>query len=411
MILPVSSVKDASASRKAGRTFMDLAAQTPSSRDRYVDFLRAFSICVVVLGHWLIAVVYITDGQISGVNALHVIPGLWITTWILQVMPLFFFVGGFSNLVTLDSLARKGGDYSQFIQSRLSRLMRPTVVLLALWIPLAVAVDLFSGFSDTVMEQGTGLVTRPLWFLGVYLVMIALAPLMLKIHRRFGFRALAGMAVGAAVVDLAGVGFNVPLVGNFNYLFVWLFAHQLGFFYADGSLLKLSTRHYAAMALGGLAVLAALTKYGDYSVSMVGLVNERSNTNPPTICILVLTIWQVGLAMLLRKPFSRLLARQRIWAYVIALNAMIMTMFLWHQTALLITVGIIYPLGFPQPEAGTAQWWALRPVWVAALATVLAVLVAVFGRYERGGPNRSRRSDASRSDSPPPAPDPVQAGA
>jgi hypothetical protein len=61
-----------------------------------------------------------------------------------------------------------------------------------------------------------------------------------------------------------------------------------------------------------------------------------------------------------------------------------MTMFLWHQTAVLITVGVLYPLGFPQPETGTPAWWAVRPLWVGALAVVLAVLVLIFSRFERG---------------------------
>jgi hypothetical protein len=32
-----------------------LAAQTPPERNRYVDFLRAVSIMVVIAGHWMIA--------------------------------------------------------------------------------------------------------------------------------------------------------------------------------------------------------------------------------------------------------------------------------------------------------------------------------------------------------------------
>ncbi|HVL52293.1 MAG TPA: acyltransferase, partial [Actinomycetota bacterium] len=372
------------------RPFMSLAEKTPPGRDRYVDFLRAFSICVVVLGHWLIAVVYVRDGEISGVNALHVIPGLWIATWLLQVMPLFFFVGGFANLVSLDSIGRRGGDYAQFIRSRVDRLLRPTAVYLGLWIPIAIGIDLFTGFSDEVQEMAFELLTRPLWFLGVYMIMIGLAPFMLKLHRRHGFAALAALAAGAVIVDVVQLSLEMPIVGALNYFFVWLFAHQLGFFYADGTLLKLGRRYFAAMALGGLAALVLLTTLGPYSSSMVGLVRERSNTNPPTICILVLTIWQVGLAMLLRDRFNRMLARTKTWAKVIALNAMIMTMFLWHQTAVLITVGLLYPLGFPQPEAGTAQWWLVRPLWVASLTMVLALLVLVFGRFERGVKPRSR---------------------
>ena len=266
-------------------------------------------------------------------------------------------------------------------------------------------MDTRSPFSSTCSAaSATGelglafeLLTRPLWFLGVYLIMIGLAPAMLKLHRSFGFKALAGLAVGALVVDLVQFGLDMPFAGNFNYFFVWLFAHQLGFFYADGSLVKLGSRYFAAMAAGGLALLVLATAAGPYSSSMVGLVNERSNTNPPTICILLLTIWQVGLAMLLREPFNRRLARNRTWAKVIALNAMIMTMFLWHQTAVLITVGALYPLGFPQPETGTGTWWAVRPLWVLCLSIVLAVLVVIFGRFERGVKPKSSKPAAEAS--------------
>ena len=42
----------------------DLAAATPASRERYVDFLRAVSILVVVVGHWTIALIFRDDGVI-----------------------------------------------------------------------------------------------------------------------------------------------------------------------------------------------------------------------------------------------------------------------------------------------------------------------------------------------------------
>jgi len=195
-------------------------------------------------------------------------------------------------------------------------------------------------------------------------------------------------------VDLLGINLKVPFIGALNYLFVWLFAHQLGFFYADGSLLRLSRRAYLAMAAGGLLALVLLTTWGGYSSNMVFNVHGRSNTNPPTICILVLTIWQVGLAMLLRGPVSRVLARRKPWAGVIALNTMMMTMFLWHMTAAVIIVVFAYPWGFPGPPAGTALWWFLRPVWVAMLAVTLAALVLVFGRYERGRTPKGKRVPA-----------------
>jgi fucose 4-O-acetylase-like acetyltransferase len=375
---------DSTPSSPSRRSFLTLADQTPAGRHRYVDFLRAFSICVVVLGHWLVTVIYWQNGRLVGVNALEEIRGLWLATWVLQVMPMFFCVGGFSNLVTLDSMARKGGNYAGFIHQRASRLLKPTAVFLGVWIPVSIFLESFLDLDLRAFELSMKLLTAPLWFLAVYLMMIGLAPKMLKIHRRFGTRAPAAMAVGAAVVDLLGIVFDVPYIGGLNYLLIWLFAHQLGFFYADGSLLRLGRKAYWAMAAGGLAGLFLLDTFAGYSSNMVFNVDGRSNTNPPTICILVLTVWQVGLAMLLREPVSKMLARRKPWAKVIALNTMMMTMFLWHMTAAVIIAAVVYPLGFPGPEAGTPQWWLLRPVWIAMLLAVLAGLVLVFGRYERG---------------------------
>ena len=78
-----------------------LAAQTPPQRNRYVDFLRAASICVVILGHWLLVAPYLEDGQLVAADALSLIPWTRWLTWLLQVMPIFFLVGGFSNGIGL----------------------------------------------------------------------------------------------------------------------------------------------------------------------------------------------------------------------------------------------------------------------------------------------------------------------
>ncbi len=39
-----------------------IAEATPPSRNRYIDFLRAASILVVVFGHWLMATPYLAAG-------------------------------------------------------------------------------------------------------------------------------------------------------------------------------------------------------------------------------------------------------------------------------------------------------------------------------------------------------------
>ncbi|MGH2705696.1 MAG: acyltransferase family protein [Actinomycetota bacterium] len=361
----------------------DLAERTPASRERYVDFLRAFSILVVVLGHWFIALIYWEDGRIGVDNAIGVTRGLWLGTWLLQVIPLFFFVGGFSNAKTLEARRRRGEPLSAFWRTRTRRLLFPTAVFVAVWIPVQVALHL-TGRGGEGLLRGGMLPFGPLWFLLVYLGIILMAPAMAELHRRFRLGALAAIVAAAVAVDLLRFAAGVPAVGWLNLGLVWLAAHQLGFFYADGSLPAVSRRLHAVMAIAGLGTLVVLTNIGVYPRSMIGTDVERiSNMNPPTICILALTFWQVGLAMLLRERLSRWLARTRPWIAVVAANGLIMTVYLWHMTAYVLVILALYPLGLGRPEQSSAAWWIQRPLWLLAPGAVLALLIGVFGRFER----------------------------
>ena len=375
-----------------------LAAATPADRDRFADLLRVVSILVVVAGHWLMAVVVWRDGRVEGGNALALVPGLWLATWLLQVMPLFFFVGGLANLVS----ARRGGGWAEFVRGRATRLLRPTVAFLAVW-AVAAAVLGLAGVPEAVLRPVARLVVQPLWFLGLYLLVVALAPVMLRLHRQFGPAVVVWLGLGAAAADLLGrVAGPTALgrVGDGNYVLVWLFAHQLGFLYADGTLTSWPRRAHAAMAAGGLAALVALTASGAWPPSMVGLPGDRvSNMSPPSLCIVALTVWLVGLAMLLRPAVTGWLRRPRPWTMVVTAGSALMTLFLWHLTALVLAVLVLHPLGVTEPTPGTPVWWALRPLWLLVPAAVLVPLVALFARFERPAPTlgttaRTRRHGA-----------------
>ena len=369
----------------------DLAAATPESRDRYVDFLRALSIAVVVFGHWLMAIVFYDGGRVSGANALEVIPGIWVLTWILQVMPVFFFVGGFANLVSLKAAYARGDTPGTFIRSRVERLMKPTVVFIAAWVALAFVLEHVFGLGPAV-AHATAMIAKPVWFLAVYALVISLAPMMLALHQRFGVRVPLTMVAGTVVVDVLRIGYGMELLGYLNFAFVWLFAHQLGFFYADGTLTAFSRKVFAVSAAAALGTLVVLTNISVYSRSMVGVTGDGvSNNDPPSVCLIALTIWLVSLTMLARGPVSRWLQGTRPWSAVIAANSMIMTVFLWHLTALLIAVVTAYPLGFPQYEGGTAAWWISRPFWLAILTVILVPLVLAFWRFEK--PSFTKRAE------------------
>src|SRR5262245_44639406 len=319
----------------------ELAQRTPDTRDRYVDFLRILSIVVVVLGHWLMAVVTWHGDTFRTGNVIALVPGLWAATWLLQVMPLFFFVGGFANAVTIDAFRRRGLSASEFVTSRVRRLILPVAVLLVVWLPAAVVLE-HVGMPPRVLHSATRLVCQPLWFIGVYLLVVGLAPAMRDVHARIRGGALLALAATVVIVDAARFALGLSAIGYVNVLLVWLFAQQLGFFYADGSLATVRRTTLVRIGAAAVVLLIALTTWGPYPHSMVGLPGERvSNMSPPTLCLLVLTVFQVCLVMLVRPLAQRWLARPRVWTAVIAGNGVIMTIFLWHLTALLIALSAL----------------------------------------------------------------------
>lgn len=358
-------------------------AATPPGRDRVVDLLRAASILLVVSGHWLIATAVRVDGDLRGTNALAVLSWLRPVTWAFQVMPVFFVVGGFANLRSLRPDAPGAVDVGTFVAVRAERLLRPTVLFAAVWLPLAaVAVRI----SDRPRLAGdvARIAAQPLWFLAVYVLVVLVAPLQLRAHRRnaaLTLAVLAGVVVGLDALRLSEVA---PGPAVLNYLAVFLFAQGMGFAYAEGRLSGVPPRVALAVAGCALGVLVALTTVGPYPVSMIGLPGQRiSNMSPPTFAILVLGVAQAALLLAAHRPLSVWLQRPRAWRATIIVNLAMLTIFLWHLTAL-ITVGVaLLGLGLAVPEVGTAAWWLERPLWLAGSAAVLLGIVVVASPVER----------------------------
>jgi hypothetical protein len=232
-----------------------------------------------------------------------------------------------------------------------------------------------------------------LWFLAVYLVVVALTPAMLAAHRRWGLAVPAALTVVAAGFDALRLSAGLGYLGVANFLVVWLILPLLGFAWRDGTLTRTPARPWL-LFLGGSAALVTLTTVGPYPISMVGVPGaEVQNTSPPTVALLALAVAHTGLVLLLAGPLRRWLHRGRVWMAVIAVNGVIMTLYLWHMVPVLVVALALYPTGvMPQPEIGSASWFAWRPVWVAACGLLLGVLVAVFARFERP---RGRASTAT----------------
>src|SRR5262245_41303531 len=142
-----------------------LVDATPTTRDRVVDLLRAASICVVVLWHWSLSITHWRgDGTLTMPNPIGDVPGKWALTWMLQVMPVFFFVGGYANLAGWQAVTRDGGGAAEFLRTRMRRLLLPILPLVGVWAAFDLMVQATGRRS--VLVWGI-VVFVPLWFLGV----------------------------------------------------------------------------------------------------------------------------------------------------------------------------------------------------------------------------------------------------
>ena len=322
-------------------------------------------------------------GKFTGRNILEVQPKLQIFTWVFNVMPVFFLVGGFANAASWTSASQRGLSFADWLRRRSSRLLRPAIMFVAFWTVLP-AIAVMGGLPASVARTGGREVALPLWFLAIYVVTIAAAPPLLAAHRRYGPGVIVTLVAGAAVVDLTNFGAGIPVVGELNYAFVWLAVLELGFLWRDGTL---TSRRWLpwVMAFGGLAVMTALVRLVDYPVSMLDLSHAtRSNAFPPSFALLALAVWQTGAVLILEGAGNRALQHMKLWLLVVQANSMIMTMYLWNMSAVVLAAVILLPTGiFPQPVPLSASWLALRVVWILACAVCLIPFVLGFRWAER----------------------------
>jgi len=366
---------------------LEAAAQTPPSRNRYVDLLRAVSIGAVVIGHWIIAAPWIDDGQLRLDHMLAVEPWTQWLTLLFQVMPIFFLVGGYSNAASWDAAQRAGTAYGVWIAGRARRLIGPIVPLILAWAAMAFVFRLF-GVSYEIIRVGSILALVPMWFLAVYLLVVLLVPVTRAVWKRFGIVSFWTLVVAAVCVDVLRFhDGHRPAVGWVNYLFVWVAMHQLGYLWRDGRLA--GPRRALPWLAGGVIAWVALTHYGPYPISMVGVPgDEVSNTLPPDVLLLALGAAQTGLVLALEVPMRRLLDNTRVWAATVLVNGTIMTVYLWHLTVLALLVGLAKLTGGIGLHfvPGTQAWWLARIPWFVALTAGMVVLLPLVGRFERASP-------------------------
>jgi peptidoglycan/LPS O-acetylase OafA/YrhL len=378
-------------------------AATPASRDRVVDAARALCIVVVTVWHWTLSVTHRTaDGGLAMPNPIHAVPGGWAATWVLQIMPVFFLVGGYANLLGWqrarapssrgDPPAKAGPAAARFVGGRLRRLLWPTAVWALVWLAGELVAAALPGPHRWMWEWFPGYLV-PLWFLVVYGLLIAAVPITATLHARYGAGVLVALVLLIAVGSVADRGAGLAWAGWATAALVWLFCHQLGYAWRDWDLGRRPLAQRLAVAGAGLAGLLGLTILAGYPRSMVATVGEaESNILPTNATIAALAVFQLGLLALVTPSAERLLRRPAAWKPVVAVNVVALTIFLWHMTAYLVVLWAYEGLGGTLPAEPTAGWWAQRWLWLLAPSAVLAVLVALFAPVELAARRPRRRA-------------------
>ncbi|MFI1064599.1 MULTISPECIES: acyltransferase [Streptomyces] len=367
-------------------------AATPADRDRSVDALRSFAILGVVLGHWLVTALTARDGALSTTSPLVHMPWLAPISWVFQTLSVFFLVGGHVAARGYESARERGVPYGAWVGHRLGRLFRPVAAVLVLWAVVAGGMLVGGAEFDTVRSL-VRLVLSPLWFLLVFAALTAATPLVARLSP------LWPLAVVASA-DLWRFGLEGPeWIGWINVAAGWLVPFTLGAAWSRGAFAR---RGPALLLLGaGTVATAALILWGGYPASMVGVPGSAiSNLNPPTLAAAAFGLAQCGLALLVREPLARAMRRPKAWARVALLNLSAMTVFLWHQTAMMAVtaLGLLVSADLPglHTMPDSVGWIAARALWLPVFAAALALCWAAFRVHEQAS-RRPRPSRASRS--------------
>ncbi|MWA10903.1 acyltransferase family protein [Streptomyces sp. BA2] len=368
------------------RSASAIDAKTPAHRDRAIDGLRALALLAVPTGHWLLGGFTLdAGGALHNASPLASFGFFAPLSWVLQMLGIFFLVGGYASVLSYRRAAARGESTRRWLRGRVARLGRPVLGVTAVWAAL-IPVLYAMGVPGTTLRTGSTLVIQPLWFVGIYAVITALTPWCIKAAERLGAWAAAPLLGSVAVVDFLRYGPSGEAMPSWlsllNLLPGWMFAYQLGVSWGEK---KLGRRGGWLLLVGGTALFAALLFVLHYPTSMVGVPGEaRTNSHPPSLLVLALAAAQSGAAILLRERIGKLLRRPALWAPVVVINLSAMTILCWHQTAMLAAAvpGSFLGATVPGLTAGpdTWAWIAARIAWLP----VFGALLLLIGRYTRG---------------------------
>ena len=348
---------------------------TPPTRDRAVDVARIGALVVVMFGHCALLLATLgSDGLRIG-NLLGELPSIAPITWVVQVMPLFFLAGGAAGAYGWHT----GRPWGTWLFTRAQRLCRPVFWYLAAWSVGLVVAHMVLG-ADAAASLGRECVAL-LWFLGVYLVVLAFVPALTLMRT---WRALAvvvgSLLAAAAAVDGIRLAVGTPMAGVANYLIVWLIPVVIGVAYARR---LVGPRAALAVAASAFVAQVVLAMVGPYDVSLVVTGAERmSNVSPPTL-LLALHCTSMSFAFVATASMiQRWASRPRVWHAVAVGNGGAMTLYLWHIPAIAVATFILNAFGLDAYDVDAPGFWGRLALRAVVFAVVMAVAFRLLSPLE-----------------------------
>jgi len=355
-----------------------VAAATPPGRDRVVDLLRGTSLAVVVVGHILMAVVVWRRGVPRVDNLLALVPELELLTWVFQVIPVFFAAGAIANRSSLGAATLRRDPWRIWMWARTRRLVRPVLYYLVIWMPIVFVLSSVMGAAARPLER---LSTQLLWFLGVYVLIVATTAVQVRVARG-GLWSVGALVALVAGVDAGRFHGGGEAVASLNFFLVFFVAAVAGLVVRD---LEGSRRRVLwLVAAGAVAVNLVLVARGPYPLSMVGLPGEEiSNVGPPTLVLALHAVAMIAVIGALWPFLDALCHRARVWHAACALGGVAMTLYLWHLTALIGVIVTQHALGLDRPPVGDVWFFpaTLLELTVCLAAVLIVVSVAAPLEY------------------------------
>lgn len=344
-------------------------------RDRAVDVARLGALIVVMFGHCALLLATIDAGGLRIGNLLGELPALAPITWAVQVMPLFFLAGGAAGAYGW----KPGTAWGTWLFTRSQRLCRPVFWYLAAWVVGLLVTRLVLG-AESAAGLGRECVAL-LWFLGVYLVVLAFVPALTRLRTgRAVALVVVALLAAAGAMDAIRLALGTPEAGVANFVFVWLIPIVIGVAYAKR---LIGPRAALAVAAVAFAAQVVAVMAGPYEVSLVVTGTERlSNVSPPTLLLALHCTWMSCLFVAAAGTIRRWAARPRVWRVVAVGNGGAMTLYLWHIPAIAVATFALLAVGVDAYDVHAPGFWGRLAVRAAVFAVVMALAFMLLSPLE-----------------------------